>query len=298
MITFKKLGHLGRLANQMFQYSLLYSVAKQKGYDFALPLENLQNTVDSGFNPVINKRESMYLYLPECFNITGNFLPQSQITTKHLYDHGRDYAKYSPNIFDIADNTDIKGYFQSYKYFDNIKEDIIKEFTFKPLIEELTTEYFNNLKNQFNVDTITGIHVRHGDVKNEKGARLVLLNKDYYKKAIDKFRSPNNLFLIFSDDIEWCKENLNGSDVEYSKYSTYKKSTPRNEFMDLCCMTHCDNLIMACSSFSWWGAYLNKNEGNIIVPDKWWGPQYHNRTETDIRLPHWLQQKAESNYPI
>ena len=82
------------------------------------------------------------------------------------------------------------------------------------------------------------------------------------------------------------------------KYSTYKEMTPKAEYIDLCCMTHCDNLIIACSSFSWWGAYLNKKEGKIIVSDKWWGPQYADREEKDIRPPQWIQQKAESNFKL
>ena len=56
MITFDKIGNLGRLANQMFQYSLLYSVAKRNNFEFVLPKENLKNIVDSGFNPVINEK--------------------------------------------------------------------------------------------------------------------------------------------------------------------------------------------------------------------------------------------------
>ena len=99
MITFEKIGNLGRLANQMFQYSLLYAVAKHNNYDFALPEENLKNIVDSGFNPVINKRESMHLYLPECFNITAKFLPKSKINFNKTYNQDRNYAKYNPEVF-------------------------------------------------------------------------------------------------------------------------------------------------------------------------------------------------------
>ncbi len=298
MITFEKIGNLGRLANQMFQYSVLFSVAKHKGYDFALPEDNLYNEVDSSFNPIINKQESMHLYLPECFNITAKFLPKSKLIYNNNYNQGRDYAKFHPEIFDIPDNTNIKGYFQSYKYFDNIKKDIKKEFTFKDNIESLTVNYFNSLKNKFNVTNITGIHVRHGDVKNENGSRLVLLNQDYYLGAMSRFRSPDNLFIIFSDDIQWCQENLDSSDVVYSKYSTYEDKSPRPEYLDLCCMTHCDNLIMACSTYSWWGAYLTKKQGTIIVPSKWWGPQYKDRTEEDIRLPSWVVEQAKSNFSI
>ena len=92
------------------QYSLLYSVAKRNNFEFVLPKENLKNIVDSGFNPVINKKESMYLYLPECFNITGKFLPKSEIHSKYFYDHGRDYAKYSPEVFNISDNTKVSAF--------------------------------------------------------------------------------------------------------------------------------------------------------------------------------------------
>ena len=291
------MGHLGRLANQMFQYSTLFSIAHKNGYEFAIPSDNFK-VIDSSYNPITDKTDYMYLQISECFNLSGKILPLSDIKYTKTYDHGRDYAKFSPEIFNIADGTNIKGYFQSYKYFDNIKELIKKEFTFKPTIELNASNYFSEIKEKYKVDTITGVHVRHGDVKNEKGARLVLLNKEYYLKAMNKFKSKNNLFIIFSDDINWCKENLDDSDVIYSKYSTYEDMHPKAEFMDLCCMTHCTNLIMACSTYSWGGAYLTKHNGDIIVPSKWWGPQYSNRTESDIRVPTWIVQKAESNYKM
>ena len=297
MITFERIGHLGRLANQMFQYSTLFAIANKQGYDFAIPSYN-KKVIDSSYNPVIDKADYMYLQILECFELTGKVLPLADIQYNKTFDHGRDYAKFSPEVLNITDGTNIKGYFQSYKYFDSIRDLIKKEFTFKPLIELKASQYFDELKKQYNVNTITGVHIRHGDVKSEKGARLVLLNSEYYKKAMSKFRDTDNLFVIFSDDVEWCKANLDSNDVVYSKYSTYEDMEPKSEFMDLCSMTHCNNLIMACSSYSWWGAYLNKTDGKIIVPSKWWGPQYNNRTESDIRLPSWIIQKAESNYTI
>jgi len=297
MITFERIGHLGRLANQMFQYSTLFSIANRNGYEFAIPSDNLK-VIDSSYNPIIDKADYMYLQILECFDLSGKVIPLSDIEYNKTHDHGRDYAKFSPEMFNISDGTNIKGYFQSYKYFHDIKELIKKEFTFKPAIEHNANNYFTELKQEYNVKTVTGVHVRHGDVKNEKGARLVLLNKEYYLKAMERFKSKDNLFVIFSDDISWCQENLHDSDVVYSKYSTYEDMEPKAEFMDLCCMTHCTNLIMACSSYSWWGAYLSKNNGTIVVPSQWWGPQYNNRTESDIRVPSWIVQKAESDYKM
>ena len=70
MITFERLGHRGRLANQMFQYSVLYSVANKNGYDFAIPSENLK-VIECKYNPIIDNVDYMYLQIFECFELTG-----------------------------------------------------------------------------------------------------------------------------------------------------------------------------------------------------------------------------------
>tara|TARA_R110002167_G_scaffold79374_6_gene219069 strand:+ start:347 stop:1243 length:897 start_codon:yes stop_codon:yes gene_type:complete len=297
MITFTNLGHYGRLGNQMFQYATLYSIAKKNNYDFAIPSDNL-NVIDSSYNPVIDKNDYMYLQLFECFNVTGKTLKSSDINYNKIFDHGKNYAKYSPEVFNISDGTNIKGFFQSYKYFQEFEEDIKKEFMFKSEIEKKVFEYFEKLKLKYNVDTITGLHIRLGDVKHEKGDRLVFLNKNYYQKCMKQFDNDRNLFIIFTDDIEWCLQNIKSDKMVISDYSSYEENDIKFEYLDLCAMTHCDNLIMACSSYSWWGAWLNKKNGTIVVPDKWFGPRYSDRTENDLRHPSWIQIKAESNYAL
>jgi len=297
MITFTNLGHYGRLGNQMFQYATLYSVAKENNYDFRIPLDNLK-VIDSSYNPIIDKNDYMYLQLFECFNVTGKTSPLSEINFNNTFNHGRDYAKYSPEIFNISDNTNIKGWFQSYKYFDKFKNDIKKEFTFKKEIESRVSEYFETLKLKHGVDTITGLHIRLGDVKHEKGDRLVFLNKSYYQKCMKRFESDKNLFMIFTDDVEWCLQNLESNKMVISDYSSYDDNDIKFEYLDLCAMTHCDNLIMACSSYSWWGAWLNKSGGKIVVPSQWFGPKYRDRTENDLRHPSWIIEKVESDYAL
>ena len=305
MITFSNIGHYGRLGNQMFQYGILYVVAKKNSYNFAVPSDNLK-VIDSRYNPVIGKHDYMYLQIFECFDLSGKMLPSSELKYTRTFDHGRNFSKYNSEVFDVTDNTNFKGFFQSYKYFEEYKKDIQIEFTFKTEIELEVKEYFNKLKKLYSVNTITGLHIRNGDNLNDDGKCQVLLNKSYYHKAMERFRINNNLFLIISDDIEWCKSNLDAKDVVYSEYSSYKdregdnpsKSPIKLEYLDLCAMTYCDNFIMSNSSFCWWGAWLNKKDGMILCPDKWWGPVYNRRSEIDIRPTEWVQQPAESNYEI
>ena len=154
------------------------------------------------------------------------------------------------------------------------------------------------MKIKHNVDTITGLHIRLGDVKHEKGDRLVFLNKSYYQKCMKRFDNNKNLFMIFTDDIEWCLKNIESDKMIISDYSSYDDNDIKFEYLDLCAMTHCDNLIMACSSFSWWGAWLNKSGGEVIVPSQWFGPRYRNRTENDLRHPSWIVEEVESDYAL
>ena len=304
MITFLNIGHYGRLCNQLFQYGVLYVVAKKNGYDFALPSDNFK-VVDSSPNPVIGKRDYMYLQLYECFNVTGKLLPKSEIHFNNTFEHGADYSKFSPEVFDINDHTNIKGSFQSYKYFEGFQSELKKEFQFKKEIEETTKDYFDELKKKYNEKTLTGIHVRRGDTIGEDhihngqlGGCLVLPNATWYDKMITKIRSDDNMFLVISDDIEWCKENIKGDDVIYSKFSVDGHSEIKSEYLDLCLITYCDNFVMSCSTFSWWGAWLSKKDGQVYVPDRWWGRRYCKKNESDIRLPKWNSVRVTSDYEI
>ena len=93
------------------------------------------------------------------------------------------------------------------------------------------------------------------------------LTLDYYNEAISIFleRYPYFKVLIFSDDIEWCKQYIVGENVFYSENNS--------NYVDMCMMTLCDHNIIANSTFSWWGAYLNQNTDKIVVcPQDYIGP--------------------------
>jgi len=108
------------------------------------------------------------------------------------------------------------------------------------------------------------IHVRRGDYLQLEHHYPNLSKTDYYEKAIAMF--PYNKFLVFSDDIEWCKS--------YPAFQgeRFSFSEGRDEVQDLNQMASCQHNILANSTFSWWGAYLNKNKDKMVVcprPELW-----------------------------
>lgn len=174
------------------------------------------------------------------------------------------------NLGLLEDSSDkfYDGYWQSYQYFDSYRDVILKEFTFPNINKEdklnfKLTEILNNEENS------VGIHIRRGDyLKNWKYRGLCGI--DYYQKAIayilEHIKFPK--FFLFSDDIDWVKENvsplLEGYDVTYVNWNH-----SINSYRDMQLMTMCKNLIIANSSFSWWAAYLNQNNSIVVAPEKW-----------------------------
>lgn len=158
---------------------------------------------------------------------------------------------------------DMRGYFQSWKYFSHC-EDKIRYYLEMELPER---------------NDKCALHVRRGDYLNFKGMFPILSETDYYLKAIKEYGSGQQ-FLIFSDDIEWCINHFKGPRFEFS--------IGRNELNDFALMQSCEHVIIANSSFSWWAAWLNKNPYKKIV-----APEIYvlNETRTDDRIPpEWIQK--------
>lgn len=241
VITFKALGQNGRLGNQMFQYATLRSVGVKKNFEVKIPKGN---------------------YSLKKLNINSNIITDRELSSiKKKY--GERFFHYDGGVFNISDWTDLFGYYQSYKYFHNIKEDLQKEF--------INSEYLNRA-----IDFISGInlvkvsvHVRRTDyLRFPKVHPFPGLN--YYRRCFKLFNNRFKcIFIVCSDDIKWCKDNFT---KEFNNFS-FIFSEYNDEIFDLMLMLSCDHNISANSSFSWWGAYLNKNNDKIvIVPKMWLGP--------------------------
>jgi len=165
------------------------------------------------------------------------------------------------------------GYFQSEKYFAKNKSLIQNLFSIDEDNNKLIIEKYSNVLKLNPV----GVHVRRGDYLSNPHPVCSL---DYYDKAFNLF-PENTVYLLFSDDITWCKENF--------KEETFHFVENNEDVVDLFLMTKCSHNIMANSSFSWWGAWLNKNENQrVITPQNWFGNTMEHNTK-DLIPSEWEQ---------
>jgi len=234
------LGNNGRLGNQIFQFSFLYGLHKAKGYDYCIP----PNTD-----------------LIKCFDINCKILSKISIPTNR--EKFFNFDTNFPSFY--ADETNYTGYYQSEKYFKHCKSELLQTLKFR---EEWKIPLSQDTQN------IVGIHIRRGDYVGNHFHPVVSL--DYINKAKTFFL--NKKFIVFSDDIEWCKENNIGD--------FYAEN--QNHYIDLYQMSICSGLIMANSTFSWWGAYLGEQK-KVVAPLRWFiGKNDLDVTPSDIYCQGWI----------
>lgn len=173
-------------------------------------------------------------------------------------------------------------YYQNEKYFIDIADEIKKEFVLKNDFSAKAKEYLQRIENSNSVS----LHIRRGDyVANKKiNAYHGVCGLDYYNEAmkIIKEKINNPIFFVFSDDIHWAEENLKGTEFVFV-------SCPEIEDVEeLILMSKCKHNIIANSSFSWWGAWLNKNPEKIVIaPKRWFNDK--KAEQINIAPANWLR---------
>jgi hypothetical protein len=264
MITHKSIGYSGRLGNQLFQYAVLRAISIKTGFKHTLP-NHIAIKEDGFFNYTDNKWYSQKLELYNCFDLQCDVSDdiQSNIYVEKEF-------TFNSEVFEIEDSTAIDGYFQSYKYFDDYRDVILKEFTFKD-------EILNKCKSEISKYTNTvAVHIRRGDQVAHPGMWNVSL--EYIQAALEQFSDEEYTFLIFSDDMEWCKQ-------VFPEGVVFMEGN--NQYEDLCLMSLCNHNVISNSSYSWWAAYLNNNKNKkVVVPSNWFIPA---KPLTDLYLPQWIQ---------
>jgi hypothetical protein len=259
MVTFKNLGKYGRLGNQLFQIAATIGISRKNNMEFYFPDWYCTYT-NNNFN-----------------NFIKNKLPILKSNTPLINIEEKSF-EYNEIILRENLNYNINGYFQSEKYFIDYIDDI-KYFL---SLEDKYTDYILKKYNDI-LKNSCSIHVRRGDY-------LILTNKhpvlniDYYINSLKKIYGKNyndaNV-LIFSDDINWCKSNFNFKNQYFIDENI--------DIIDLFLMSFCQNNIIANSSFSWWGAWLNNNpEKKVVAPSKWFGESLKLNT-SDIIPENWTK---------
>lgn len=277
----------GGLGNQMFQYAIAKSISKKNKDIFKL---------DTSFYP----KQSLRKYELDLFNIEENIAsnnevdslkgkeglifkvknrlkiknkkPSSYKADSLLLNSAKNTNKiFEKEIFDSVGDIYLDGYWQSEEYFKDIRDDIINDFAPKNGISDEASKYINDIENSNSVS----LHVRRGDYVDNtmfKGSGLTVTEMPYYKDAIEFMNSKvkNPKYFIFSDDIAWCKENF-----DFLESKVFVDDT-KSAIYDMVLMSKCKHNVIANSTFSWWGAWLNENKNKIVISPKIWYRTNHN----------------------
>ena len=185
--------------------------------------------------------------------------------------------KYSK--IDYKENLCLDGYFQSHKYFEHRRGFILKLFAPTENINKYMNDKYGHLIND---EKTVAVHIRRGDYLSPTLSQYHHAQDiSYYEKAMSHFSSDCK-FIFFSDDIEWCKENF--------VKDNYFFIEGESDYIDLYLMSKMKNNIIANSTFSWWGAWLNSNKNKkVIMPTKWYGPKNIEKEDHDMYVEEWIK---------
>ena len=285
---------LGGLGNQMFEYAM-YLALKD-----AHPQEEIKVCTRSfggyGLHNGLEIQRIFGVELPEAslweltkvaypfFNyktwqVMRHFLPVRKSMTRGGFDIPFDYSQVTRN-----DSCYYEGYWQNEKNFQHIREKILRAYTFPAFEDETNKKLAERLK----TTNAASCHIRRGDYLKEPA--MCVCTPEYYARAITKMNESVNpeLYVIFSDDIQWCKENISHligkRDAVFVDWNKGEQS-----FRDIQLMTLCKHNIIANSSFSGWGAWLNQNEDKVVVAPEAFTK---NRPINDPICSNWRKEKS------
>lgn len=264
---------MGGLGNQMFQYAIGKKISLEHNKKLILDKSFL---LRKDFN--ITHRD----FDLDIFNIDNEIVEDFVVTNNYkVLEEPFNTPNMTNNIKIInpEENIYVSGFFQKEYYFNDIRTQILKDFEIS-----IQDEYTKKLESDILSSNSVCINVRRCDyVTNQNTYNFHGFHGvEYINSAISEItkKIKNPMFYIFSDDIDWCVDNLKINYPHFFVDHTYKG----NKFSSyLKLMSSCKNFIIPNSTFAWWGAWLNKNEEKIVyVPKNWFNVNYMN---TDGLIP-------------
>ena len=265
----------GGLGNQMFQYAAARTLAERNNTNVVLDLSWFNQEFDTSTTTPRH-------YELTCFRLDATTEKYRSTALQKLRLHrAKNYTEphfhYDPSFTAIPKNAVINGYFQSEKYFSDIRRILLEDFSWIKEPKGKNKDLLKQIKSDL---SSVSVHVRRGDyVSNENAAKFHgLTGVDYYKAAVKEMikhvKKPN--LYVFSDDPEWCRQNL-----KFTQPATYV-SHNTNGSEDMRLMKACKHNIVANSSFSWWSAWLNENPNKIVIAPKQWFSHSESNTKDVI----------------
>jgi hypothetical protein len=278
---------IGGLGNQMFQYAAGLNLSTHHGTALKLDIADLGPDPESRL---------------ELAKLHTNLSIASSLETAPYRDHTlvhrirmrlrpphlrKPYKEpgypYDPHFHEAGADTYLKGYWQSWKYAEPVRDILLRQFRVR---EELASAVADTAK-AFRDGNTVSVHIRRGDYATPEALRYHgLLDATYYNAALEKIGEmhPGVEVRFFSDDINWVKEHVR-TRLRH-EYVTGRLS--RTAIEDFHLMQHCRHHIIANSSFSWWAAWLNPSEEKTVIAPKRWFAEAKNDTR-DMLPPGWIR---------
>lgn len=241
----------GRLGNIMFQTAFLEFTAKRFGYETYYP--NIKDQVE------LLKGDRAYTPTPHAGDYLKIFKNFNWHTDKDLYFPLTSLVKEPPRfewMHNVVDGTKFQGYFQSEKYWGGDRSFTSELFAPSDFVNKQVDRYY------YWFDCVTcSVHVRRGDYLKHPNI-YPTADVAYIKRARGLLR-PHKIkrYIVFSDDIQWCKQNLRGGEYVFVE--------EEKDYVEMFLMARCNYHIVANSSFSWWGSYLSQLGGETVAPLRW-----------------------------
>ena len=267
----------GGIGNQMFQYAAAFALANKHQTPLKLDINYLLDKSKRYF------RHTHREYALDVFNITAEIASPKEISqftiprigNKYFYHFKKRILKNynffeesnvhsQQEFFNIPADAYLDGFWQNASYIQDIRDFLLEQFSFKEPLPEYCTDMFNKIKNSNSVCVV----FRRGDYVSHPELDITQLS--YYHAAIDIFQNKKNNFIyfIFSDDIPWCKTNFVRWDVELF-FVDQKFTGPKAQYY-LELMVACKYFIIPNSTYPWWAAWLNDDQGKVVIAPKRW----------------------------
>lgn len=272
MITIRLKGGMG---NQMFQYAMGRKIADVLNTEMQLDLSSLLDRSKGDFVyrnydlPIFHVKDKLVMSPRFLQTIYKPKIPRITKMVRQYIDKGKTFIKekdfhFQPEIIaNPIDNAVYEGWFQSAKYFKGIENTIREDFKFQDAILEESKPLLEKIK----TTNAVCLNVRRTDFL--KVDTLNTTNKDYFFNAAKYIagRVENPTFFVFSDDVEWCRENI-VMDFPVVVVGHEHKGRKFGNYMQL--MIACQHFIIPNSSYAWWAVWLNEHTSKIVVAPKNW----------------------------
>lgn len=289
---------MGGMGNQLFQYAAATGLAKKLGTEVKIDLTLLEERPDNPHHVIrdyelhaFNIKESfaskseIERFNPEPVTLAAKILnrikrtfsqPQVYIQPNHAFDN---------SFWNLQNDCCIVGSFQSAKFFKGAEAELRELYQLNISLDEKSNVSLNKIQNTNSVC----LHIRRGDyVSNEHYSKMIgAKSNDYYYNALKKIAATQNdiAVFVFSDDIEWCKQNLK---FEYPATFMDDNNCNNNHHQQFKLMSSCKHFVISNSTFSWWAAWLGSFKNKIVIaPQTWFADG--SQQENDIVPEEWVR---------